>query len=147
MHHQREQKFLISYCGSYCHQCDWFTGKIKKLASEALKMFDTYNGFRRLLDGQVNADDVRKALEILSNTSICSGCKLQIADGIETDRCDIRRCCFEKGFDICADCAEFPCEKLRTNAGVIKFNCIENLYEIKRDGIEQFIEKQWKMHK
>lgn len=66
-----------------------------------------------------------------------------VAKNPDEDRCEIRQCCFQKSFDLCNECAEFPCELLRTNPGVIKFHCIENLIEIKDKGVRHWIDKQW----
>ncbi len=143
MHYENEEKFLLSYCGSYCHMCDWFTGKIRRTAQKALDMFELYGGFKRLLDGEVSSDDVRRGLEIVANSSICSGCKLQIQPDGE-DRCDIRQCCSRRGFHNCSECDDFPCETLLNNPGVQKFGCIENLNRIKQIGIESWIDEQWR---
>ncbi len=143
MNYEEEKKRYISFCGSYCHTCDWFTGKIRKTFQSALKMLNEY-GFKRLLEGKANIDNFRKGLETLADSGICSGCKAEVAKNPEEDRCKIRQCCSRKGFDLCSECAEFPCELLKTNPGVIKFHCLENLIEIKEEGLEQWIDRQWK---
>jgi len=99
-------------------------------------------GFRKWLEGQVDIDNFKEALKILANTSIDSGCKADIAKKPEDDRCKIRQCCFQRGFDLCSECPDFPCNLLKSSPGVIKFHCIENLMEIKEKGIKQWIDKQ-----
>jgi hypothetical protein len=106
-------------------------------------MLDEY-GFKRLLEGKVDIDNFKKGLETLADSGICSGCKAEVGKSSENDRCKIRQCCYNKGFDLCSECAEFPCKLLKTNPGVTKFHCIENLMEIKEKGLEQWIDKQWK---
>ena len=66
----------------------------------------------------------------------------RIAENPEDDRCKIRQCCFRKGFDLCNECTDFPCDLLKNNPGVIRFHCIENLAEIKEKGIRYWIDKQ-----
>jgi len=142
MNYEHEKSQYISFCGSYCHQCDWFTGKIRKTAKTALDMIREY-GFKRLFEGKIDNDNLIKGLEILSESGICSGCKSEIAKTPEEDWCRIRQCCFKRGFELCNECSEFPCEILKNNPGVIKFHCIENLMEIKAIGIENWIKKRW----
>ncbi len=142
MNFEAEKQRYISFCGSYCHTCDWFTGRIRRTFGEALEMLDDY-GFGRLLDGKVDKDNFRKALEILANSGICPGCKAEVADDPAKDRCKIRQCCHSKGFAFCGECDSFPCEDLKSNPGVIKFGCIENLKEIREGGLEAWVQKQW----
>jgi len=103
-------------------------------------------GFRRFLEGKVDVDNLKLGLSILANTPIDPGCKAEARDN-PSDRCKIRQCCYKKGFDLCCECAEFPCELLKTIPGVIRFHCIENLQEIKDKGIEQWIDRQWREYK
>ena len=141
MNYEEEKNRYVSFCGSYCRTCDWFTGKIRRTFQSALDMVEEY-GFGKWLEGKVDIDNFKEALEILANTSIDSGCKADIAKKPEDDRCKIRQCCFQKGFDLCSECPDFPCNLLKSNPGVIKFHCIENLMEIKEKGIKQWIDKQ-----
>lgn len=143
MNYEEEKKRYISFCGSYCRTCDWFTGKIRKSFQSSLEMLEEY-GFKRLLEGKINKENFKLGLQILADSGICSGCKAEIAKNPEEDRCKIRQCCHSKGFDLCSECSEFPCEILKTNPGVIKFHCIENLIEIKEKGVKNWIDKQWK---
>ena len=140
MNYDEEKKRYLSFCGSYCRTCDWHTGKIRKTARAALDMINEYEGFKRLFEGMVNVANLIRGLEILAESGICSGCKAEIKnDG----RCKIRTCCFEKGFDLCSECPEFPCETLKTNPGVIKFHCLVNFQEIGEMGLDHWIDKQW----
>lgn len=99
---------------------------------------EEYDGFRRILEGKVDPENFMEGLRLLSETSICSGCKAEMRE-----RCEIVGCCVEKGFDHCDECAEFPCETLKEKPGVIKFHTIENLQEIRKIGIQEWIDKQW----
>lgn len=102
-------------------------------------------GFKKYLEGKVDIGNFKLALRILAKTPIGPGCKAEARDN-PNDRCQIRQCCYKKGFDLCCECAEFPCELLKTNPGVIKFHCIENLQEIKEKGMKHWIDRQWKEH-
>ena len=144
MDYEEEKKRYVSFCGSYCRTCDWFTGKIRGTFQSALDMVEEY-GFRKLLVGKVDIENLKQGLKILANSSIDSGCKAEAEENPE-DRCKIRQCCFKKGFDLCNECSDFPCDLLKSNPGVIKFHCIENLQEIKEKGIKPWIDRQWKEH-
>jgi threonine dehydrogenase-like Zn-dependent dehydrogenase len=143
MNYELEKKNHISYCGSYCHICDWHTGRIRKTFQSALDMLEDF-GFRKILEGKVDAENLKSGLQILATSSICPGCKSEVFRKPEEDRCKIRQWCSGKGFDLCCECVGFPCEILETNPGVIKFRCIENLIKIKEKGVKEWIDGQWK---
>lgn len=143
MNYEKEKQYHISFCGSYCHICDWHTGRIRKTfqsAADALKLF----GFRRLLEGKVAARNLRRGLDILTKSSICPGCKAEAGQPPGKDRCRIRPCAHAKGFDLCSECPDFPCRLLKTDPGVVKFGCIENLRQIKSQGLKRWVDGQWK---
>ncbi len=142
MNYEEERNRYISFCGSYCHTCDWFTGRIRTTFQSALEMLEEY-GFRKLLEGKADRENLKLGLQILAQSEICSGCKAEIAKTPEEDRCQIRQCCFQKGFDFCNRCVDFPCDLLKSNPGVIKFGCIENSKEIKEKGIKRWVDKRW----
>ncbi len=145
MNYEEEKRRYVSFCGSYCRTCDWFTGRIRRTFQTALEMVEEY-GFGRWLEGKVDIGNLKEALKILANMPLDSGCKADVAENPEDDRCKIRQCCFRKGFDLCNECPEFPCDLLESNPGVIKFHCIENLIEIKEKGIKYWIDRQLGAH-
>ncbi|KPL05809.1 hypothetical protein AMJ71_10835 [candidate division TA06 bacterium SM1_40] len=141
--YEKEKEYLVSYCGSYCHTCDWHTGRIRKISRAALDMMKLYGGFRKQLEGKADPEEITRGLEVLSESGICSGCKAELEKDPETDRCAIRQCCAAKGLLLCSECPDFPCEMLATNPGVIRFGCLENLRQIGERGIERWIDEQW----
>jgi hypothetical protein len=61
--------------------------------------------------------------------------------------CSILTCCVkESGFETCAECAQYPCEKLKpwdkADSFVTHKVCLQNLNEIKQRGLEKFIKHQ-----
>jgi len=143
MDYEKELELYISYCGSYCHTCVWFTGEIRRVFREALRTFDEY-GLGRRLAGIIDADAFRDGLVRLSESGICSGCKAEVKEKPGEDRCKIRQCAHSKGYLLCSECPEFPCNMLKSHPGVVKFGCIENLIEIKEKGVENWVKKQWR---
>jgi hypothetical protein len=144
MNYEMEKKAYTSFCGSYCHTCDWFTGEIRRIFQSALDAVEFY-GFKKPLEGKVDIDNLKLGLNILARSGICPGCKSEAKENPD-DRCKIRQCCYLKGYNLCNECSDFPCESLKSNPGVIKFRCIENLKEIKEKGFEIWVEKKWKEH-
>jgi hypothetical protein len=142
MNYEEEKKRYISFCGSYCHTCDWFTGRIRRNSQSVSDMLEEY-GFSRLLEGKVDRENLKAGIRILAQSGICSACKAEVAKKPEEDRCRIRQCCFAKGFDFCNQCPDFPCETLKSNPGVIKFGCIEKLGKIKEEGVKRWVDRQW----
>jgi hypothetical protein len=146
MKYEKEKKFHISFCGSYCHICDWHTGKIRCTSQATLDMVEEYEGFKRLFKREgVVLDNFILGLTTLAKSGICPGCKADVANLAkgEQDRCDIRQCCSSKEYLLCSECTDFPCDLLKNNPGVIKWRCIENLQEIKEKGLEKWIDNQW----
>lgn len=63
--------------------------------------------------------------------------------------CSILTCCTKSnGFETCADCNKYPCEKLKSwdkaDSFVTHKVSLQNLYEIKQNGINPFINQQKK---
>ena len=143
MNPELEKEHHVSYCGSYCHLCDWHTGKIRLGYRDALRAFEKY-GLQRFLAKDVDAQQFRQGLEALSQSSICPGCKAEAPVWKpDEDRCKIRQCALRRGLDLCCECEGFPCETLESNPGVVKFHCLDNLREIKEHGIRAWIDKEW----
>lgn len=149
MNYDEEKKRYVSYCGSYCRTCDWFTGKIRRTFQQALDMVETYGFFKQFM-GKVDIDNLKVGLKVLADSSIDSGCKADLSERIakgekqEDDRCKIRWCCHQKGYDLCSECADLACDLLTSNPGVIKFKCIENLNGIRSHGFSNWFDSQWK---
>jgi len=73
LNYEEEKKRYVSFCGSYCRTCDWFTGKIRRTFQLALDMVEEY-GFKKWLGGKVDIENFKEGLRILTNTPIDSGC-------------------------------------------------------------------------
>ena len=144
MNYDLEKRYHISFCGSYCHICDWHTGRIRRAFQLASDMIDNL-GLKKQLGDDVDIADFKAGLKQLAQSSICPECKAEAGiHGPGEDRCKIRQCCYSKGYDLCSECVDFPCEILKSNPGVIKFRCIENLQEIRERGLKAWVDRQWR---
>ncbi len=81
-----------------------------------------------------------------SGPSKCPGCGGP-EFSIKHPSCSILTCCVKnRGFETCAECAQYPCEKLkpwdRADSFVTHKICLQNLNDIKQNGLEKFIEQQ-----
>jgi len=61
--------------------------------------------------------------------------------------CGALTCCVKNGFETCADCKDFPCQRFKSESTgydtfVTHKKMFSNIEDIKENGIEQFIEKQ-----
>ena len=85
---------MIGYCGYRCHLC----GARSENPAVRQKLVD---GWKKIFGHeQYTAENVR-----------CEGCK---SDGkIADSECKVRPCAREKGVETCAECDEFPCDKLK----------------------------------
>ena len=89
---------MIGYCGYSCHLC---AARSDDLAVRQ-KLVD---GWRKIFGHQqYTAENVR-----------CDGCR---NDGRHADKaCKARPCAIEKSVESCAQCAEFPCDKMKYLVG------------------------------
>jgi hypothetical protein len=128
---------LVGCCGLYCGACAKYQRKIKqavenlreatnaleldKNASEMAKWepaFQHYTEYETVLDAFVRF------------FGECQGC----VAGTGSPDCEVRPCCRQKGYTICAECIEMDtCEKLLRLVG-----SLENLKRIKAVGVSNW---------
>lgn len=61
MNYEEEKKRYVSFCGSYCHTCDWHTGKIRKTFQNALIIVEEYV-FKKFLKEKVDIENFKFSL-------------------------------------------------------------------------------------
>nr|MDO8099213.1 DUF3795 domain-containing protein [Candidatus Njordarchaeota archaeon] len=115
MNYEAEKHHFISYCGSYCKLCDWFTGRIRRAAEATLDLVMGRSVLKRQLEQKgVDFANFTKGLVALTDSSICPSCKAEAKkERNAEDRCRIRQCCSNKGFILCSDCEEFRAKPLQ----------------------------------
>ncbi|MFX0002773.1 MAG: DUF3795 domain-containing protein [Candidatus Hodarchaeota archaeon] len=86
---------MIGYCGYNCYLCAARSDNIKIRQ----KMVDAWRKY--LGHEQYTAENVA-----------CEGCKSK-GNKIADKKCEARPCAREKGFHSCAQCNDFPCNKVK----------------------------------
>lgn len=112
---------MIAYCGLYCGACSF------RLAAA--------ENDRRHLLAMPNAYDAWKDTPL----EACPGCRLENNCG----PCAIRDCAISKGIGTCAECGDFPCDRLKSfNADGKPHHAesIPNLELLSRLGEEDWLE-------
>lgn len=80
--------------------------------------------------------------------AFCKGCRN--GDGIiraigKTEPCKVYKCISEKGFELCSECKELPCDNLQPFAdfaNIAPHNTkLFHLFTIRKDGFEKWLKK------
>jgi hypothetical protein len=128
---------LIDYCGTCAR---WHENlAFRKLASALAELADGHGLHHWMPDVVKEFDytEFRNALDFLTkkeNWFVCrKGCKA----GDSNPYCEIRKCCQEHELDICFDCSEFPCDKVKGNTEII-----ERAKEYRKLGKEEWLCQQ-----
>ena len=123
---------IIGYCGLNCTECFVYKMTVSEAAKslrrelraaklkqawQDIPFLGEYEPFKKTLDG----------LAMMRCTKMCRG-------GGGNPWCKIRKCCQNKGFDGCWECADFEtCDKLEERH-------IKNIKKIKKVGVSAFLE-------
>lgn len=138
MRYDKEREKAVSYCGNYCHRCDWYAGRIKEPAAQLLAFIKKRPEVKGWIGEKCDADNFVKGLEWLSESGFCAyTCKA----GSGWGQCPVRKCCESKERSFCFECEDFPCKLW----GKWPFDesKINKLNEIEEIGVQEWIKKQW----
>ena len=137
----KKEKKLLAYCGLYCGDCGGYSGEIAESAKNLDTVLKKYK-FDRTATAFFSKelkeyDKFSTMLQFMIKMKCPAICR-ERKDG-ET-KCEIRKCCREKGFFACYECEIFEsCEKLKTMEDLHRDSCIKNLKNIKEKGIENWL--------
>lgn len=143
------QKY-IAYCGLYCGECPWYTGKIADHARDLRKeLRNTHFGKLAEFIAEFPQFSVYKhytqCYEVLG--SLMKGrCKKACQEGGGPLSCKVRKCCQKRGISGCWECGEFEkCETLDFLKNGHGDAHLKNLRLIKRKGTDAFLsgKKHW----
>ena len=137
-----EPEDLITYCGGYGGSCSNFIGypHRRHLARVFAEWVDA-SGCQHWMPEQVKDFDYRefrKGLDYFGSEDSPPTCHRCCRAGDGCPDCPVRLCCRERGLDICADCADFPCDKLTPK-------WVDQLSEYRTLGKEEWLRKQVRM--
>ncbi len=108
---------LITCCGTYCGLCARWKefGALRDAAALLAELADAH-GFQHWLPGAPAGFDYgefRKGLDFFANRDSWFVCRTPCRQNTGGPPFCVRGCCAEHQVDVCWDCAEFPCAKLR----------------------------------
>lgn len=132
---------LITYCGFYGGNCArWYEYAVfRDLAATLAEWLDA-QGYQYWMPTEVKEFDYtefRKALDFFSKKDtwlICSKCCI---GGDGNPDCEIRKCCKDRGLEVCFECSEFPCDIVKGGTKMI-----ERAEEYKKLGKDEWLRQQ-----
>lgn len=146
-----DNKNLSTYCGGYCGECALFPEftalrESAALLSELIGIHGLQNWIPRAwlpeAENRFDFAEFRKGLDFFSDPDSWFICRKCCKDGGGLPECLMRKCCQERGLDICFDCADFPCSKVEWNPNMIKRDT-----EYKKLGKDRWLREQEKKAK
>ncbi len=131
-----DNKSAIGTCGSYCGSCP--------IAIAYDKGIEYQRKLSKSLSSQMNKN-------FSVNDVQCKGCRDAAKDRHSwAFRCKIRKCASDKSLKSCAECSDYPCEKLLSMDGIYEGLLIKQLDEYKELGPDKWLElmqERWKCPK
>jgi len=132
---------LITYCGVYGGTCArWCEYTVFRDLSAIFAEWVDVQGFHRWMPEWVKEFDYtefRKALDFFSKKDSWLVCWKCCKGGDGRPDCEIRKCCKNHGLDVCFDCGEFPCDKVKEDTRMI-----ERAKEYKKLGKDEWLRQQ-----
>jgi hypothetical protein len=123
-----DRRKLVTYCGLYCGLCGWHVRLPQRAAALAESI---------ALEEFPPPKQVAQFLENLSHPSEDKRCR----GGKCGARCAIKKCAIAKGVTVCADCSEFPCQRIQTLARS-EPTLVHDGQRIRKIGLEAWIDEQ-----
>jgi hypothetical protein len=115
---------LITYCGVYggncARWCDYT--EFRDLVALLAEWVDA-QGYHYWLPEETQEFDYnefRKGLDFFSNNDSWLVCHKCCRNGDGNPDCEIRKCCLERGVELCFECHEFPCHTIGKNPDMLE---------------------------
>ena len=129
---------LITYCGVYGGTCArWCEYTVFRDIATIFAEWVDAQGYQHWMPGWVKEFDYtefRKALDFFSKKDSWLVCWKCCKGGDGRPDCEIRKCCENHGLDVCFDCDEFPCDKVKEDTKMI-----ERAKEYKKLGKDEWL--------
>lgn len=138
-----DKKELLAYCGLYCGDCAGYSGEIADAAQKLKDVTARYKfsqTAKHLFPDKLKEYDKLEEMVHFMTELRCPRVCREIR---ESDvKCKISKCCREKGFFACHECADFEkCAELKTLSGLHGEAHIKNLRAIREMGIDEWMNK------
>jgi hypothetical protein len=139
---------LMTYCGACCNACALsprFTAlkEAAVLINELIEVHGLQNWIPQAwlpeAPNMFDFNEFRKGLDFFSKANSFYICQKGCKDGGGFAECIMRKCCRERGLDICFDCTDFPCNKVEWDPVRMK-----RAEEYKRLGRDKWLQEQEK---
>ncbi len=132
---------LLTYCGGYCGCCARFLRhKSFRNAAALLAEIADSHGFQYWMPLEVKEfdyDEFRKGLDFFSREDTWLVCRKGCKGGGGGPPDCVRECCREHGVDVCFECREFPCGKVKEKNDMMK-----RAREYRRLGRKEWLRRQ-----
>ena len=129
-------KQYICYCGLYCENCSVMT----KVTPASKVLYDEMRkaGFEEVISFIPGGDGFWPFLKSMAEDGVCVSCK----SGSGNPACAIRICAKDKGIEMCALCAEYPCDKFDAYMGAYGATLQQDNELLRDKGIEAWSKLQ-----
>jgi len=127
-----EELEFVTYCGLYCGLCAG-RARIPKRAT-ALQEAMTEEGWPDWGGGIPGFAEFWRFLEGLHADSGCPGCRA----GGGPPECQIRNCARQRGLELCSQCPDFPCPRIKA-LGAIYPTLLADNRRLQAVGLEQWL--------
>ena len=132
----------VAPCGLVCYACNGCNhGIIKELIGKLLGYLDGYDDYVTK-SWPDDSNIIKNSMQVLKHWESldCPGCRHEDHQ-CHNQNCHIRSCTREKGFDFCAECVDFPCDKVDEKKTFTDFWIAGNT-RIRDAGVEKYFEEQ-----
>ena len=132
---------LITYCGVYGGSCArWCEYTVFRDLANVLAEWVDAQGYQYWMPEyakEFDYNEFRKGLDFLGNDNSWLVCRKCCKGGDGNPECEIRICCHNRKVDLCFECSDFPCERLKGNEIML-----QRAREYKKLGKEKWLKKQ-----
>ncbi len=134
---------LVAYCGLYCGDCFWHTGKVGRLAGELSKEirssgYDQYARYVSRFPTGSGLKNFSRFQDVLTVMQV-PGCTKTCRKGGCDPKCGFRQCCRAHGYDGCWQCERFEkCPSLAALKPIHGDGHLKNLRAIRSRGPAAF---------
>jgi len=132
---------LLAYCGGYCGCCarSLMHTAFREAAALLAEIVDSH-GFQFWMPLEVKEFDYaefKKGLDFFSREDTWLVCREGCKGGRGGPPDCVRDCCKEHGVDVCFECEEFPCDKVKGRTEMM-----ERAKEYKRLGRDEWLRRE-----